>query len=133
MMAQYPQDPFADVLFFHEKFCPELIGTTPKTPPLSTQVLRLRLMQEEMHEIEDAIANDDLSGVADGLADLIYVAFGCAITYGIDLRPVWNEVHTCNMKKVGGSKREDGKVLKPEGWKAPDIAGILEKQGKLSY
>lgn len=32
------------------------------------------------------------------------------------------------MKKFGGGKRADGKFLKPEGWKHPDIGAELEKQ-----
>jgi hypothetical protein len=29
------------------------------------------------------------------------------------------------MRKVGGAKRPDGKILKPEGWVPPDVAGVL--------
>jgi predicted HAD superfamily Cof-like phosphohydrolase len=35
------------------------------------------------------------------------------------------------MKKVGGKMRPDGKVLKPEGWKPPQIEEILAKQPPL--
>lgn len=48
---------------------------------------------------------------------------------GIDLRPVWSEVHAANMRKTTGPVREDGKRLKPEGWQPPDIAGVLRAQG----
>lgn len=33
------------------------------------------------------------------------------------------------MTKLGGGKREDGKSLKPKGWKPPDVYGILKEQG----
>jgi hypothetical protein len=69
--------------------------------------------------------------VADGIVDAIYVLIGAAITYGIDIRPVWQAVHAANMAKEGGATREDGKVQKPPGWQPPDIAGILAAQGPL--
>lgn len=48
---------------------------------------------------------------------------------GIDLGPVFEEVHRANMAKVGGPTRADGKILKPEGWTPPDVAGVLRRQG----
>lgn len=50
----------------------------------------------------------------------------------IDLPDVWEAVQAANMAKEGGGTREDGKILKPPGWQAPDIAGILADQKPLS-
>lgn len=132
-MSQIPQDWFADVLLFTERLSPEFVRRTPSGVPVKESELRVDLMVEELAETLDAIKVNDLPKIADGLADLIYVAIGTAISYGIDLRPVWAAVHTANCKKVGGSKRPDGKRLKPIGWKPPDIEGILAKQGPISY
>ena len=71
----------------------------------------------------------DLGGIADGIADLIYVLLGTALSYGIHIAPIWDEVQRTNMAKEGGATRHDGKVLKPEGWQPPDVRGILLKQG----
>lgn len=121
------QDWYGDVAEFHAKFgC--YTQPTPEHPPLDVRVLRERLMLEELGETTHAMHTNDLIGVADGLADLIYVALGCALAYGIDLRPVWDEVQKTNMAKVGGPQRPDGKILKPEGWVPPDVAGILRSQ-----
>lgn len=121
-------DWYEDVMAFHEKFgC--WVGKRPETPPGSNMGLRMDLLAEEFAETERAWMNDDLVQIADGLADMIYVAIGMAITYGIDLRPVWREVHRSNMAKEGGAMRADGKILKPAGWTAPDVKGILELQG----
>jgi predicted HAD superfamily Cof-like phosphohydrolase len=40
---------------------------------------------------------------------------------------VWKEVHRSNMAKLEGGvrKREDGKILKPEGWTPPDVEGVM--------
>ena len=47
------------------------------------------------------------------MADLLYVVYGTAVSYGIDMDPVFREVHRSNMSKVGGYKRDDGKWVKP--------------------
>ena len=65
---------------------------------------------------------------------MIYIAVGTALELGIPLEPVWDEVHRSNMAKVDPEtgkvrKREDGKVLKPEGWVRPDIAGAIYGRG----
>jgi ribonucleoside-diphosphate reductase beta chain len=49
---------------------------------------------------------------------------------GIDLSKIFNEVHKANMSKkdtITGKflKRDDGKIIKPEGWKAPDIEKVI--------
>lgn len=124
-------DMFADVLAFHRKFCSDLIGTTPAEPDPTAIHIRKELIREEINELFDAMTDGDLPGIADGIADAIYVLIGAAVTYGVDLRPVWDAVHRANMAKTGGGRREDGKILKPRGWIAPDIKGILEHQCPL--
>jgi predicted HAD superfamily Cof-like phosphohydrolase len=88
-------------------------------------------MEEELAETEQAMFADDLPAIADGLADLIYVAIGTAVAYGIDLRPVWAAVQAANLGKLGGTVREDGKRMKPPGWKPPDVAAILAGQSPI--
>lgn len=73
-------------------------------------------------------ADPSLVEVADGIADAIYVLLGTAIEAGVDMDPVFDEVHRSNMAKAGGPRRADGKVLKPAGWTPPDIAGVLARQ-----
>ncbi len=92
--------------------------------------LRRNLLAEEGSETDIALANYDVVEIADGLVDLIYVAVGTALELGIPLEKVWDEVHRSNMAKVDPAtgevrKREDGKVLKPEGWTPPNVRGVL--------
>ena len=70
----------------------------------------------------------DFIETIDGLCDLLYVIYGAAVTFGIDLDEFFEEVHRSNMAKVGGTTRADGKVLKPEGWTPPDLERILIRQ-----
>jgi predicted HAD superfamily Cof-like phosphohydrolase len=71
----------------------------------------------------------DLPEFADACADLKYVIVGSELEFGIDGRPIFRGVHEANMKKAGGPVREDGKRMKPVGWKAFDVAEELRRQG----
>ncbi|MGH9340425.1 MAG: hypothetical protein ACRD1R_12750 [Acidobacteriota bacterium] len=88
--------------------------------------MRAELIREEAQETVEAIEQGDLAAAVDGLCDLIYVALGAAVTWGIDLEPVFNEVHRANMAKLGGPVRADGKQLKPDGWQPPRIAEMID-------
>lgn len=72
-------------------------------------------------EIDKLEVRFDIEAVADGLADLIYVVVGAALSFGIPLERVWSEVQRANMDKLNGPKRADGKQLKPQGWIPPRI------------
>lgn len=94
--------------------------------------LRMELIAEEAREAILAMGEKDIHEIAKELADLVYVTFGTAIAYGIDLEDVVTEVHRSNMTKipVDGQPlyREDGKVLKPDTYKAPDLETVLHRQ-----
>src|SRR5918999_1525912 len=117
-------DPFEAVLEFHRAFGVS-VGASPSLPTNEIAALRRTLMEEELAETKEAMTAGDLVAISDGLADLLYVVYGTAISYGIDIRPIFEEVHRSNMTKVGGRIRADGKVLKPEGWEPPSLEPIL--------
>jgi len=97
-------------------------------PGFSRVELRMKLIRDEVKELFDAIALNDFVEAVDALADISYVVIGTAAEWGVDLAPIWDEVHRSNMAKKGGEKRADGKILKPPGWTPPDIAGVLARQ-----
>lgn len=104
--------------------------TRPKIPTDSRfRGMRLDLIKEELSELEKAEFFDNLVEVADALGDLVYVIYGMALAYGIDLDKVLEEIHRSNMTKLGEDgkviKREDGKVLKGPNYQKPDIAKVL--------
>lgn len=125
-MTRSDFDPFAAVLAFHRKLGVH-VEERPGFPAEPIVDLRVRLLREEMSELERAVADRDVVEVADALADLVYVAYGTAISFGIDLRPIFGEVHRSNMAKGGGGTRADGKVLKPPDWTPPRIRALLEE------
>ena len=122
------REAFADVFAFQAEMG-QRVGVCPEVPDAATVALRRKLIEEEVAETLAAMRDADLVGVADGIADAIYVLIGTAIAYGIQLPDVWAEVHASNMRKVGGPVREDGKRGKPDGWVGPDVAGVLRAWG----
>jgi predicted HAD superfamily Cof-like phosphohydrolase len=97
--------------------------------------LRIDLLEEEAGEFAVAVEKGDIIGIADALADIVYVAYGTALTYGIDLDSVLREVHRSNMSKLDADGtpllRDDGKVIKSEHYSPPDVAGTLSRQAPL--
>jgi predicted HAD superfamily Cof-like phosphohydrolase len=127
----------AFVARFHEAF------GLPRAPrpdvgiPAELAKLRVDLLVEETGEFADASARSDIVAIADALADIVYVAYGTAVTYGIDLDAALREVHRSNMSKLDDQGRpvyrEDGKVLKSACYTPPDIRGILSRQPPLPF
>lgn len=114
---------FEDVVQWHKA-----IGHPVSLPPdgpiayTASHALGLRLICEEYAELLNAWESHDLVGIADSIADLVWVLCGLSARLGIDLDAVWEEVRRANFDKVGGPVREDGKQLKPEGWRPPNVA-----------
>ena len=113
---------------FHEKFGVE-VADRPGVPSDGVRDLRLDLIQEEYLELCRAAYKSDLVGIADALGDLLYVTYGMALAYGIDMEPVVAEIHRSNMTKDGGGTRADGKILKGPDFKLPDLVTVLRTQG----
>jgi predicted HAD superfamily Cof-like phosphohydrolase len=112
---------------FHRTF-DILVKKQPVLPDQATQALRVRLIQEEFDELNEAMLEGNLAAVAKELADLLYVVYGTAVSYGIDMEPVFREVHRSNMSKVGGHKRADGKWVKPPTYSPACVEPILDAQ-----
>lgn len=105
----------------------------PAILPAERVELHRRLIGEEFNELFEALSTGDLVGIADGGIDLIYVATGMLLDHGVPVREVFAEVQRSNISKAGPDGkpivREDGKIIKPEGWRPPDIKGILLRHG----
>ena len=88
------------------------------------------LIEEEHKELKEAIAANDQVEELDALIDILVVTIGAIHSMGADAEGAWKEVMSTNFAKIDKDtgkvrKREDGKVLKPLGWKAPNLKPYL--------
>jgi predicted HAD superfamily Cof-like phosphohydrolase len=143
---------YRDVLDFNRAVLPGMVDRTehgPSVPPDNSRMLGAALVWEEFQELMAALgvrfhdargrmlvsseAEPDIEGIVDAAADLFYVILGVVIRFGINeeqFHAVWREVTRANMEKTNGPLRNDGKRLKPENWRAPDIASCLWPKGE---
>jgi len=118
-------NPFKD----QERFmtaCDQAVNTYSE----SQYKMYLSLIEEEHQELKEAIATNDPTEQLDALIDILVVTIGAIHSGGFDAEGAWNEVMRTNFAKIDPAtgkvrKREDGKVLKPEGWTAPDLRPFL--------
>lgn len=92
---------------FHTLFDAPILSE-PQIPSLDRANLRVSLIQEELNELKDALANNDLTEVVDALTDLQYVLSGSILEFGLGDRfaNVFAEVHRSNMSKACHSLQE---------------------------
>lgn len=120
-------NPFAD----QEKFmraCDQTVGEFNQ----DQFKLYVNLIDEEVKELKEAINNNDLLETLDALEDILVVTIGAIHSAGFDGEGGWKEVMKTNFAKIDPAtgkvrKREDGKVLKPEGWTPPNLEAFLER------
>ena len=100
--------------------------------------LYVTLIEEECNELVDAIRAHDQLETLDALVDILVVTIGAIHSMGADGEGAWKEVMSTNFAKIDKKtglvrKREDGKVLKPVGWTAPELAQFLTPDNDLTY
>lgn len=89
-------------------------------------MLRTRLIEEEVYEFMGARSPEE---TLKELADIVYVVYGYAATFGWDLDEAVRRVHKSNMSKLGDDGkpiyRADGKVTKGPNYKKPDLGDLV--------
>ena len=103
----------------------------------------LRLIEEEFDELQVAqgisletgeqVGPVDKVETLDALIDILVVTIGAIHSAGYDAEGAWKEVMMTNFAKIDKEtgkvrKREDGKVLKPVGWRSPNLEPFVRKQ-----
>ena len=92
-----------------------------------------KLIAEEYQELLESKSQlDEL----DALVDILVVTIGAIHSMGADAEGAWKEVMRTNFAKIDSDtgkvrKREDGKVLKPEGWQPPNLQPYLYDERNL--
>jgi predicted HAD superfamily Cof-like phosphohydrolase len=116
-------NPFLDQYNFM-RACDQTTGTLNK----DQYQLYCNLIREEFDELCDS---DNIVDDLDALIDILVVAIGAIHSLGANGEAAWNEVMRTNFAKIDPEtgkvrKRDDGKVLKPEGWTPPDLAPFTQ-------
>ena len=117
-------NPFRDQAFFM-KACDQTVGEVN----YSQKMLYIKLIEEEFHELQDA---DSAVDELDALIDILVVTIGAIHSMGADAEGAWQEVMRSNLAKIDAEtgkvrKRQDGKVLKPDGWEPPNLEPFLKQ------
>lgn len=89
------------VAAFHTTFnLPAL--AEPTIPNEARCRLRINLLEEELRELKEAIAENDLVEVADALCDIQYVLSGAILEFGLadKFKSLFDEVQRSNMSKT---------------------------------
>ncbi len=128
---------FDDVREMYVKF--GFSSSSVQSPVLiddETAVFRLKAMLEELNELEEGYRELDLPKIADSLVDLVVFALGTAALHHLPWEDLFTEVMRANNSKVpqfSQLKERNGTgsidLIKPNGWRGPDIEGILKDHG----
>ena len=101
--------------------------------------MRMDLIEEEALEIAEELPGFftdrtreaiDKAAFTKELADLLYVTYGMAVTFGLPIDEVFERVHRSNMSKLGPDGkplyRDDGKVLKGPNYQPPKLDDLFD-------
>jgi len=121
-------NPFADI----ERFG----SACDQEPSEANFKMYLSLIKEEFEELQEAVEANDTVEQLDALIDILVVTMGAIRAGGFDGEGAWKEVMDTNFAKIDPDtgkvrKREDGKVLKPEGWQPPQLDKFLPQEVEI--
>jgi predicted HAD superfamily Cof-like phosphohydrolase len=92
---------------FHKTFGAPILEN-PEMPSKERCNLRVKLIQEELDEMKEAIENEDVIEIADSLGDLMVVLCGSILEFGMGnkFNDIFENIHNSNMSKACDSERE---------------------------
>jgi predicted HAD superfamily Cof-like phosphohydrolase len=147
-VADYPQLPSDEIVTLRIRLMvEELLGAVnpywvaldefgEEKPVNANRYIEL-LVKNKSDELVASMLRGDLVGVADGLADVLYVVIGTAVAYGIDIQEVFDEVHRSNLSKTVWNEEEGrytiekdefGKGVKPPTYSPAELEPIVLRQ-----
>lgn len=110
------------------------LGATVADPlEVKFNMCKMIINSKNLQHINNVSQEKLIAEQADALVDCYYYSLNAAAKKGINLSDIFKIVHQANMNKrdpITGKfiKREDGKIIKPDGWKEPDIVEEIKKQ-----
>merc|ERR1719277_2161620 len=129
-----------EVKFISKMILDEILElwATLKTAPESKAALIDLVTKAEALKKEEYSDNhqgniQQVAAQADALVDIQYYMLNCAAKKGFNMSSIFGVVHAANMAKRNPAtgrfeKNADGKVIKPPGWKPPNVEGEVARQ-----
>lgn len=112
----------------------ELALTVTDSVEESVELLKSCVGTIDKSQHEKLTTDDEIiAAQADSIVDLWYYGLNAFAKKSVDISKIFNTVHDANMAKRDPTTkkfihREDGKIIKPEGWTAPNIVEEVAKQ-----
>ncbi|MCB9256744.1 MAG: nucleoside triphosphate pyrophosphohydrolase family protein [Chitinophagales bacterium] len=121
----------SDVALFHDTFNAPILNEAT-IPSAERCALRVSLLQEELNELKEAIADKNIVEIADALADLQYVLSGAILEFGLanKFKEIFDEVQRSNMSKACSTKEEAEATQLAYQKKDGTISHIIQKEDK---
>ena len=121
---------FTDVAVFLKAVGQETPSFAQETVSAQAELYK-KLIEEEYSEFIEADNNNDDVERIDACFDMMWVIVGYMKSRGWDCENIWDEGAKSNLSKIDPvtglvKRREDGKILKPEGWKPPDFTKFVK-------
>ena len=117
---------YEQVKEFHKAFG-HPVANKPVALTQARKEARAKWIREE---IDEFLAAKDVVGQMDAIVDAIYFLLGSAVEIGVEPQQLFDIVQNANMSKLwpdGKPRyRDDGKVLNPISWQAPEP--LLQKE-----
>lgn len=121
-------------VFEFNKYGGQDVTHTPRMVSSQDFELQRNLLEEEIQELDTAFYQRDMVEVVDALVDIQYILLGMVCRFGLQHEFVrgFEEVNENNMTKIFDSEgklivkfREDGKILKPEGYQSVNLENVF--------
>ena len=122
-----------DIDAFHKKFKFEKNDKVGIPDNNELVNFRTSFLVEELAEYTQAITKKDAAGALDALVDIVYIALGTAWLFNLPFEKAWQEVQKANMSKIRTKSKSKKRgtsfdVVKPKGWRPPDIEQVIEEE-----
>jgi predicted HAD superfamily Cof-like phosphohydrolase len=113
----------------------ELACTVTETPGERDELMQNALdTRDKCVKFEYANDTSLIAAQFDALVDSWYYSLDTAARHGVNMSKIFDIVHGANMAKRDPEtglflhRESDGKIIKPVGWKSPDIDAEIERQ-----
>lgn len=113
----------------------ELGATVADPNEVKIKMIKMITDSKDIPKIINVSRSELIGEQGDALVDCYYYSLNAAAKKGINISKIFQVVHQANMNKrdpITGTflKREDGKIIKPDGWLPPNIQQEILKQSR---